>query len=177
MSEHPYRGQRVALLTQHGKQTLLQDPLQQALGCQLLHTDGYDTDQLGTFTRDIARAGNCARQRRAGLQARAVVWRYPDGSCGDGSCGGDEAPTPDRGAICSLDCGAQPEHSARDELSNSWHVGAVAADKLWPETRGEGIHVAVHDRRITGPRGFADLLAEIHFGTNLGEQQPGWAHD
>ena len=55
----------------------------------------------------------------------------------------------------------------------SWDGLMSVALIEWPDRR---IHVAVHDRRITGPRGFADLLAEIHFGTNLGDQQPGWAH-
>ena len=56
--ERPYEGQAVAFLTQHGKQDLVRDELQAALGCVLLHTDQYDTDQLGTFTRDIDRLGS-----------------------------------------------------------------------------------------------------------------------
>ena len=54
----PYQGRQVAFLTQHGKQNLVLAPLEAALGCQLVHTDGYDTDQLGTFTRDVARFGS-----------------------------------------------------------------------------------------------------------------------
>jgi len=53
-----YRGRQVSFLTQHGKQDLLRNFLETALGCHLLHTEGYDTDQLGTFTRDIARPGS-----------------------------------------------------------------------------------------------------------------------
>ena len=53
-----YQGRQVAILTQHGKQDLVRGPLEAALGCQLVHTDGYDTDQLGTFTRELTRAGS-----------------------------------------------------------------------------------------------------------------------
>jgi hypothetical protein len=56
--ERPYEGQAVAFLTQHGKQDLVRDELQAALGCVLVHTDEHDTDQLGTFTRDIDRLGS-----------------------------------------------------------------------------------------------------------------------
>ena len=52
---HLYKNHKVAFLTQHGKQTLLRGPLESALGCELVHTDGYDTDLLGTFTRDKTR--------------------------------------------------------------------------------------------------------------------------
>jgi hypothetical protein len=54
---HPpnYQGQRVAFLTLHGKQELLRPLLQDALGCQLIHTDSFDTDQLGSFTREVPR--------------------------------------------------------------------------------------------------------------------------
>ena len=52
-----YQGRHVAFLTQHGKQDLVRAPLEAALGCQILHTDGYDTDQLGTFTREVDRPG------------------------------------------------------------------------------------------------------------------------
>lgn len=61
-----YQGRDVALLTQHGKQDLLRACLESSLGCQLLHTDGYDTDQLGTFNREVARPGTqleAARQK------------------------------------------------------------------------------------------------------------------
>ena len=61
-----YKGQTLAFLTQHGKQDLLRTLLESSLGCQLLHTDAWDTDQLGTFTRDQSRRGSqmdAARQK------------------------------------------------------------------------------------------------------------------
>ena len=57
-NESAYLARRVAFLTQHGKQDLVKTPLESALGCELVHTDAFDTDQLGTYTRDIARPGS-----------------------------------------------------------------------------------------------------------------------
>jgi hypothetical protein len=54
----PYQGRKVAFLTKHGKQDLLRPILEKALGCHLLHTEDFDTDQLGTFTRDVNRPGS-----------------------------------------------------------------------------------------------------------------------
>ena len=56
--QHFYQGCQVAFLTQHGKQDLVRAQLEDALCCQLVHTDAYDTDQLGTFTRELSRAGS-----------------------------------------------------------------------------------------------------------------------
>lgn len=53
----PYQGCKVAFPTKHGKQNIVRKPLELALGCEIVHTDRFDTDHLGTFTRDIARAG------------------------------------------------------------------------------------------------------------------------
>lgn len=50
-----YKNKKVAFLTKHGKESLLRASLETALGCQLIHTDAYDTDLLGTFTRDQIR--------------------------------------------------------------------------------------------------------------------------
>lgn len=69
LNQSIYQGRQVAFLTQHGKQNLIRTPLEGALGCQLVHTDGYDTDQLGTFTRDVARPGSqlAAARRKANI--------------------------------------------------------------------------------------------------------------
>lgn len=51
-------GKQIALLTQHGKETMLKPALDAAFGCEVIHVTGFDTDQLGTFTRDIDRKGS-----------------------------------------------------------------------------------------------------------------------
>ena len=53
-----YLGRRAAFLTQHGKERVVAPTLEAALGCKVSLVTGYDTDLLGTFTRDIARAGS-----------------------------------------------------------------------------------------------------------------------
>ena len=52
-----YSGQRIAFLTQHGKEALLGPLFSEKLACTLVRATGFDTDQLGTFTRDVPRPG------------------------------------------------------------------------------------------------------------------------
>ncbi len=71
-----YRGRKVALLTQHGKEKVIASVLDVALGCCVERVAGYDTDLLGTFSRDIARAGTqieAARKKaRIGMELAGV---------------------------------------------------------------------------------------------------------
>lgn len=53
-----YSGQKIAFLTQHGKDDLLRPLFAERLGCELVRATGYDTDLLGTFTRDVQRPGS-----------------------------------------------------------------------------------------------------------------------
>ena len=59
-----YAGQRVALLTQHGKERVIAPVLNAALGCSVERVDGFDTDTLGSFTLDIPRAGTQLKAAR-----------------------------------------------------------------------------------------------------------------
>ncbi len=71
MSQSIYRGRQVAFLTQHGKETLVTPIMAPALGCDIARVDGYDTDLLGTFSRDIPRSGSqldtARRKARIGM--------------------------------------------------------------------------------------------------------------
>ena len=87
--ESVYYGQRVALLTQHGKQTPLGEVLSEKLGCQLEHVSGYDTDQLGTFTRDIARSGSQLDAARAKARLGMTLSGLPIGLASEGAFGPD----------------------------------------------------------------------------------------
>jgi hypothetical protein len=53
----PYQSQRFMLLTQHGKERALAPILLDGLGVRTEVVSGFDTDTLGTFTRDVERAG------------------------------------------------------------------------------------------------------------------------
>ena len=84
-----YSGRDVALLTQHGKERILAPVLETAIGCRIQHVTGFDTDLLGTFTRDIPRAGTqleAARQKaRLGMELAGL----PLGLASEGSFGPD----------------------------------------------------------------------------------------
>ena len=84
-----YADRRVALLTQHGKERVLAAALEPALGCRVERVAGYDTDLLGTFTRDIPRAGTqleAARKKaRLGMQLAGL----PLGLASEGAFGPD----------------------------------------------------------------------------------------
>jgi len=92
-SEEPatltYAGCRIALLTQHGKERVIAPVLEATLGCHVLRVTGYDTDQLGTFTREIPRFGTqleAARKKaRIGMELAGVPW----GLASEGSFGPD----------------------------------------------------------------------------------------
>lgn len=84
-----YSGAEVALLTLHGKERVIAPVLEGALGCRVRHESGYNTDLLGTFTRDIPRAGmqlEAARKKaRIGMQLSGL----PLGLASEGSFGAD----------------------------------------------------------------------------------------
>lgn len=82
-----YAGRRVAVLTQHGKEALLAPVLGDALGCVVERVAGYDTDRLGTFTREIPRAGTqlqaARRKARIGMElAGASIGLASEGAFG-----------------------------------------------------------------------------------------------
>ncbi len=80
-----YQGRRVALLTQHGKERVIAPVLGAALGCRVERVVGYDTNLLGTFTREISRLGtqlNAARNKaRLGMDLAGL----PLGLASEGS--------------------------------------------------------------------------------------------
>lgn len=67
-----YSGRRITLLTQHGKERVIAPVLDAVPGCGVERMSGFDTDTLGTFTRDIPRAGTqievARRKARIGME-------------------------------------------------------------------------------------------------------------
>lgn len=63
--------------------------LNPGLGCQLEHVSGYDTDQLGTFTRDIARSGSQLDAARAKARMGMQLSGLPIGLASEGAFGPD----------------------------------------------------------------------------------------
>ena len=84
-----YNAQTVALLTQHGKEQVIAPVLELLLGCRIERVSEYDTDLLGTFTREIPRPGTqleaARRKARVGMQLAG----RPLGLASEGSFGPD----------------------------------------------------------------------------------------
>ncbi|MEW6662949.1 MAG: DUF6671 family protein [Bacillota bacterium] len=84
-----YSKQRIALLTQHGKERVIAPVLESALGCRVEHVTGYDTDQLGTFTREIPRPGTQLEAARKKARIGMELSGLPLGLASEGSFGPD----------------------------------------------------------------------------------------
>jgi hypothetical protein len=84
-----YRQAEVALLTMHEKQRVIAPALEMALGCHIRHVTGYDTDRLGTFTRDIARLGTQLDTARHKARIGMELSGLPLGLGSEGSFGPD----------------------------------------------------------------------------------------
>ena len=84
-----YSGRQVALLTQHGKERVLAPVLAAVLGCRVERVAGYDTDLLGTFTRDIPRAGTQIEAARKKARIGMELSGLPLGLASEGSFGPD----------------------------------------------------------------------------------------
>ena len=84
-----YAGQRIALLTQHGKERVIAPVLESALGCRVERVAGYDTDLLGTFTREIARLGTQIEAARKKARIGMELSGLPLGLASEGSFGPD----------------------------------------------------------------------------------------
>ncbi len=82
---HLYVGGQVALLTQHGKQRVVAPALEGALGCRVHHVDGFDTDRLGTFTRDIPRFGTQVEAARKKARIAMELTGLPFGLGSEGA--------------------------------------------------------------------------------------------
>jgi hypothetical protein len=67
-----YTGRKIALLTQHGKERVIAPVLEPGRHCLIEHVTGFDTDQLGTFTRETPRIGTqldaARRKARKGME-------------------------------------------------------------------------------------------------------------
>lgn len=87
----PYAGRRMALLTQHGKEALIAPVLAATIDARVERVGGFDTDRLGTFTREIPRAGlqreAAVRKARIGMELAGL----PLGLASEGAFGADPA--------------------------------------------------------------------------------------
>ncbi len=72
-----YHGRPIALLTQHGKERVIAPLFRRALGARVERVAGYDTDRLGSFTREIPRPGTqreaARRKARLGMELAGLT--------------------------------------------------------------------------------------------------------
>lgn len=84
-----YSGKKIAFLTQHGKDHLLQPLFSDLLGCEIVRAEGFDTDQIGTFTRDIQRQGTQLEAARFKAQKAIELTGLSVGMGSEGAFGSD----------------------------------------------------------------------------------------
>lgn len=89
MTWQPYAGRRIAFLTQHGKERVVAPVLEASSGCRVERVGGYDTDQLGTFTREIPRFGTQLDAARKKARIGMDLAGSPLGLASEGSFGPD----------------------------------------------------------------------------------------
>lgn len=82
-----YSGARASLMTQHRKELVMQPPFLDRLGVQLEVARGFDTDTLGTFTRDVARLGSQIDAARKKAEKGMDLLGTPYGVASEGSFG------------------------------------------------------------------------------------------
>lgn len=78
MIVHPYENIKISLLTKHKKEKVIAPKFIKMFDAEIIHTDTFDTDELGTFTRDKARYGNqldaARRKARIGMEITGLKY-------------------------------------------------------------------------------------------------------
>jgi len=77
----------VAFLTQHGKEAVVRPALERPLGWRVERAAGFDTDRLGTFTRDVPRRGGQLHAARLKARLATSLTGCPRGLGSEGSFG------------------------------------------------------------------------------------------
>lgn len=88
-NRHPYCGRRMVLLTRHGKEAMIGPVLANTVGARVEGLYDYDTDQLGTFTREIPRRGTQMEAARRKAQIGMELSGCPLGLASEGAFGMD----------------------------------------------------------------------------------------
>lgn len=81
----PYTGARFSILTQHGKEREMAPLFADLLDVRLELATGFDTDSLGSFTREVARQGNQLEAARAKAKKGMELLALDFGVASEGS--------------------------------------------------------------------------------------------
>ncbi len=84
-----YAGRKIALLTQHGKEQVIAPILESGLGCIIDLVTGFNTDLLGTFTREARRPGTQLEAARCKARKGMELSGASKGLASEGSFGPD----------------------------------------------------------------------------------------
>jgi len=84
-----YAGRRFSLLTQHGKERVIGPLVRESLGVEVELAVGFDTDTLGTFTREVVRPGTQLDAARKKAQKGMEILGASYGIASEGSFGPD----------------------------------------------------------------------------------------
>ncbi|MCU0660661.1 MAG: hypothetical protein MUD00_03580 [Candidatus Pacebacteria bacterium] len=84
-----FEGRKAVLATMHGKEKAIVPILEKELGLQIVVPEHFDTDQFGTFTREIKRTGNQLEAARRKAQAAMKITGIDLGIASEGSFGSD----------------------------------------------------------------------------------------
>jgi predicted Zn-ribbon and HTH transcriptional regulator len=84
-----FKGRTAVLATMHGKEEVIVPILEKELGLKIIIPDNFNTDQFGTFTMDIPRAGNQLEAARNKALAAMKTMGIDLGIASEGSFGND----------------------------------------------------------------------------------------
>ncbi len=82
-----FKGRQIALLTKHQKERVIKPILEKGTGCEVLVNTSFDTDQLGTFTREIPRRGSQLEAARRKAEKGMELLSTDLGLASEGSFG------------------------------------------------------------------------------------------
>jgi hypothetical protein len=85
LGQGPYSGASFILLTKHGKERAITPRLARALRATVTVIDSFDTDRLGTFTREVPRFGNQLDAARKKAELATELTGCPLGLGSEGS--------------------------------------------------------------------------------------------
>lgn len=90
-----FENRKAVLLTKHGKGKAIRLPLEQETGCELVIESGFDTDRLGTFSREIKRPKSQLETARLKIRKGMKLTNIDIGIASEGSFGSHPfAPVP-----------------------------------------------------------------------------------
>lgn len=81
----PYAGLTFGILTQHGKEHVLEPIFRAGLGARVVRVEGFDTDLLGTFTGERPRVGTQREAARAKAERAVGLSGLPVGLGSEGA--------------------------------------------------------------------------------------------